>query len=159
MLLVLLLVQALTGLVLTGTDLYYPPLGPLFAACVAAPGADPATLAPGAQAGLDAAAYESMRALRKPFIVVHYYNFFLIVPAVIAHVASVVVMELREDGMLVSAMFTGRKVFSAEPVNALPGTGPYDPPSGGRRSRGGGLDSRMDRHECGRMPVGAHRLR
>ena len=40
----LILVQAATGIVLAGTDLFYPPLGHWIAQWVAAPGVDPATL-------------------------------------------------------------------------------------------------------------------
>lgn len=45
-LLLLLLIMAGTGLVLAGTDLFYPPLGRRLASRVAAAGIDPATLAP-----------------------------------------------------------------------------------------------------------------
>jgi hypothetical protein len=46
LLLFLLLVQAVTGLVLAGTDLFYPPIGSWIAGWVAGPGIDPATLVP-----------------------------------------------------------------------------------------------------------------
>ena len=44
----LLLVQMTTGLVLAGTDLFWPPFGRLFAGWVAAPGVDPGLIQPGA---------------------------------------------------------------------------------------------------------------
>jgi Ni/Fe-hydrogenase 1 B-type cytochrome subunit len=40
----LIVIQAITGLVLAGTDLFYPPIGSWIAQWVAAPGVDPATL-------------------------------------------------------------------------------------------------------------------
>jgi cytochrome b len=41
LLLLLLLLQVATGLVLAGTDLFWPPFGRLFAEWIAAPGVDP----------------------------------------------------------------------------------------------------------------------
>ena len=70
-LLLLLLTQAITGLVLAGTDLFYPPIGTWIANHIAAPGVDPATLIPYAKDMYDQTAYEGMRAFRKPFITVH----------------------------------------------------------------------------------------
>ena len=60
------MVQAVTGLVLAGTDLFYPPIGSWIASWVAAPGIDPATLVPYAPEMYDKAAYEAMRAFRNP---------------------------------------------------------------------------------------------
>jgi cytochrome b len=120
LLLLLLLVQALTGLVLAGTDLFYPPIGALIAKSIAAPGIDPGTLVPYAKEMYDAAAYETMRAFRKPFITVHYYNFYLLLGLGVIHILAVVVTELREGGNLISAMFTGRKVLSGPPADREP---------------------------------------
>ena len=60
LLFLLLLVQAATGLVLAGTDLFWPPFGRLFAEWVAAGGVDPGTIQPGASELIDKAAYQSM---------------------------------------------------------------------------------------------------
>lgn len=117
LLLMLLLIQAVTGLVLAGTDLFYPPIGGLIARGIAAPGVDPATLVPYAKEMYDGAAYDAMRAFRKPFITVHYYNFFVLLFFAVLHVLAVVVTELREGGGLVSAMITGRKVLSGPPAD------------------------------------------
>jgi cytochrome b len=118
LLLLLLLVQAITGLVLAGTDLFYPPIGSLIAAWVAAPGTDPASLVPYARDMYDKSAYEAMRAFREPFITVHYYNFYLLVSLAVIHIVAVVVTELREGGGLITAMFTGRKSLSVPPSDA-----------------------------------------
>jgi cytochrome b len=112
---VLIVVQAVTGLVLAGTDIYYPPFGAWIAQWIAAPGVDPATLVPYSPQMYDAAAYESMRALRKPFAIVHLYSFYALVVMVVLHVAAVVITEVREGGSIVSAMFTGRKIISGRP--------------------------------------------
>jgi cytochrome b len=111
----LLLVQAVTGLVLAGTDIFYPPFGPWIAQWIAAPGVDPASLLPYSPQLYDATAYESMRALRKPFAAAHLYSFYALVVMVVLHVAAVVLTELREGGSIVSAMFTGRKIVAGRP--------------------------------------------
>jgi cytochrome b len=116
-LLFLLLVQAVTGLVLAGTDLFYPPIGAWIANWVANPGVDPATLVPYAKEMYDEAAYEAMRAFRKPFITVHYYGFYVLIGFAVVHVLAVVVTELREGGNLISAMFSGKKVLSGPPAD------------------------------------------
>lgn len=116
-LLLLLTIQAVGGLVLAGTDIYYPPLGAWVAAWVAAPGVDPATLIPGDKTYVDPAAWEAMRAFRGPFIETHEIVFFILLGAGLLHILGVVLAELREGGSLVSAMFTGRKVLDRPPVD------------------------------------------
>lgn len=116
-LLLLLAIQALTGLVLAGTDLFYPPIGHWIAQWVAAAGVAPDSLEPYSPQMYDTAAYESMRAVRKPIAVVHLYNFYVLAAVVVMHVAAVVITELREGGNIVSAMFTGRKIIGGRPVD------------------------------------------
>ena len=113
----LLTAQAVTGLVLAGTDIFYPPLGAWIAGQVAAPGIDPATLAPYAPQMYDETAWEAMRAFREPFGRVHYYGFYVLLAMIVLHITAVVVTELREGGNLVSAMITGRKVLSESPAD------------------------------------------
>jgi Ni/Fe-hydrogenase 1 B-type cytochrome subunit len=117
LLLLLLLSQALTGLVLAGTDLFYPPIGAWIAGWVANPGVDPATLVPYAKEMYDETAYEAMRAFRKPFIAVHYYGFYVLLTFAVIHILAVVVTELREGGNLISAMFSGKKILSEPPAD------------------------------------------
>jgi len=117
LLLLLLLSQALTGLVLAGTDLFYPPIGAWIAGWVANPGVDPATLVPYAKEMYDETAYEAMRAFRKPFITVHYYGFYVLLTFAVIHILAVVVTELREGGTLISAMFSGKKILSEPPAD------------------------------------------
>lgn len=116
-LLILLVLQAVTGLVLAGTDIYYPPFGYWIASWVAAPGVDPATIAPYDKAGIDPTSWEAMRSFRSSFVTVHYWNFYALLSAIAIHIIGVVVTELREGGGIVSAMFTGRKVFDRKPVD------------------------------------------
>lgn len=120
----LLVVQALTGLVIAGTDIFYPPFGYWFAAWVAAPGVDPSTIAPYDKTGIDSASWEAMRAFRSPFVTVHHWNFYALLVLIGVHIAGVVVTELREGGGLVSAMITGRKVLDRQPVDDVETDGP-----------------------------------
>tara|TARA_R110001583_G_scaffold141252_3_gene293377 strand:+ start:1365 stop:1895 length:531 start_codon:yes stop_codon:yes gene_type:complete len=74
---ILMITQAITGLVLAGTDLFYPPIGYWIAQWVAAPDVLPTTLLPYAAQMYDAEAFKSMRAFRSPFIEIHEINFYL----------------------------------------------------------------------------------
>ena len=116
-LLLLLLAQAVTGLALAGTDLFYPPIGAWIASWVAAPNVDPATLVPYAPEMYDKSAYEAMREFRKPFGSVHYYGFYALLGVGVVHILAVVVTEVREGGNLISAMFSGKKVLSRPPAD------------------------------------------
>jgi cytochrome b len=115
--LLLMTAQAITGLVLAGTDLFYPPIGHWIAQWVAAPDVAPDSLTPYAPEMYDATAYETMRAFRKPIAVVHLYTFYILTVIVILHVIAVIITELREGGGIISAMFTGRKIIGGRPVD------------------------------------------
>ena len=119
-LLFLILIQAATGLVLAGTDLFYPPIGHWIAHWVAASDVAPDSLVPYTPEMYNTAAYESMRAFRKPFGLAHLYSFYLLIAVVIIHVTAVVITEVREGGSIISAMFTGRKIVSGQPVDEQP---------------------------------------
>ena len=112
---ILMAIRAVTGLVLAGTDIFYPPFGHWIAQWVAAPGVPPETLIPYAKDMLDPQAYESMRAFRKPFITIHLYNFFALSFMIVLHIAAAIITDIKEGGGIISAMFTGRKVFNKEP--------------------------------------------
>lgn len=114
----LITVQAVTGLVLAGTDIFYPPFGHWVAQWIAGPGVDPSTLAPYARDTYDQTAYGDMRALREPVSAVHLYGFYALIVTAVLHVAAVVVTELREGGSIISAMFTGRKLISGKPLDS-----------------------------------------
>lgn len=116
----LLITQAATGLILAGTDLYLPPLGHEIAEWVTGSGEDHSKLAglkPGSKEGVDPEAYKQMREFRKPFITVHVYGFYILVIAILLHIIGVIVTELKEKNGLVSAMFTGKKVFKNKPID------------------------------------------
>ena len=116
--LLLLVVQAATGLVLAGTDIFFPPFGNWIAAWVAAPNIDPATLSPTARDLMDPNTYAAMRAFRGPFAEIHELGFYLLAAIVLLHIVAVVVTELREGGTLVSAMLTGQKIVQGRPEDS-----------------------------------------
>ena len=84
-------------------------------------GGDPqklANLAPGSKDFVDPAAYDEMRSFRKPIANTHVYIFYLLAIAVFLHIGGVVVTEVRGRQGLVSAMITGEKVLSEQPLDA-----------------------------------------
>jgi len=120
LLFLMLIGQATTGLILAGTDLYLPPFGHEIAEWVTGSGEDHSKLAglkPGSEEGVDPEGYKEMREFRKPYITVHKYGFYVLVIAILFHIGGVVVTELKEKNGLVSAMFTGNKVFTKRPVD------------------------------------------
>jgi len=117
LLFLLLSLQAVTGLVLAGTDVYMPPFGNTIKQWVAADPSTITTIQPYSKEGVDEVAYKEMRDFRKPFITAHYYTFYILLAVVLLHLLGVIVTELRERNSLVSAMFTGNKMFAEKPVD------------------------------------------
>jgi Ni/Fe-hydrogenase 1 B-type cytochrome subunit len=120
LLLLLLSMQAITGLVLAGTDLYMPPFGQQIVRWVVAPDNnlnDLSELKPGSKENVDPDKYAEMREFRKPFITLHYYSFYILLAAIFLHIAGVIYSELKERSGLVSAMFSGVKMFSKKPLD------------------------------------------
>jgi Ni,Fe-hydrogenase I cytochrome b subunit len=118
LLLLLLLIQLVTGLVIAGTDLFWPPFGHWFAQWVAAPGVDPAIVQPGAVDVIDKASYQAMRAFRGPLVEVHEFAFYTLAILIVLHLIAVVLTELHEGGSITSAMFRGRKILTRRPPDA-----------------------------------------
>lgn len=114
----LLSAQMVTGLVLAGTDLYFPPFGHEFAEWATGAGEDHSQLVglqPGQKEMLDPEGYAAMREFRAPFIEIHEIVFYLLLLAIVLHVAAVVITEVRERSGLVSAMFSGIKYLDKKP--------------------------------------------
>ena len=121
LLLLLLLVQGVTGLVLAGTDLYQPPFGSAIAEWVTGGDADKlARLEPGSRDFVDPEAYDEMRAFRSPIVTTHEYVFYLLIALAALHIIGVIVTETRERNGTISAMFTGEKVLANRPVDPSP---------------------------------------
>ena len=117
LLFLLISLQAVTGLVLAGTDIYFPPFGQTIAEWVAEDPVKVAEIKPYSKENVNPDSYKAMRSFRKPFITIHVYAFYVLLGAILLHLLGVVVSELREKCGLVSAMFTGKKVFHKKPVD------------------------------------------
>lgn len=115
LILLLLFLQIATGLILAGTDLFWPPFGKWFAGWVAAPGFDSASVSPLASDTMDQAAYKAMRAFRSPVVTIHLYAFYALAAVILTHLIAVIVTEIHEGGSITSAMFTGRKILNRPP--------------------------------------------
>lgn len=114
---ILLSTQAITGLVIGGTDVYMPPFGKSFKAWVAESPQTETLVKPYSKEGINEAAYQQMRDFRSPFKETHEIVFWLLSLAIVIHLLGVIYSELREGNGLVSAMFTGKKVFKDTPVD------------------------------------------
>lgn len=111
-------VQAVTGLIIAGTDLYLPPFGNHFAEWVTE--GDPErlqALKPGDKSQVIESAYKEKRDFHKPIITIHYYGFFILSGIVILHICGVALTELKERSGLLSAMITGEKSMETKPVD------------------------------------------
>lgn len=102
-------VQMISGLVIAGTDIYYPPFGQYFAESIAINKDNIAAITPYSKENIDAAAYQVMRDFRKPFITAHVYAFYCLLFFIPLHIIGVIIAERREKSALVSAMINGYK--------------------------------------------------
>ncbi len=117
-LLLTLTVQAATGLILAGTDVYMPPFGGVIAENIAAQGLDPSEVRPYAPETVDPEAYAQMREFRSPVIQTHELMYFVLIGLIALHLFAVVATELKHGGNIISAMFTGRKILNSPPADA-----------------------------------------
>jgi len=106
-LLAILLTQSITGLVLAGTDLYKPPFGASIASWVTEGRGGAAELMNRSSEFRDSERYAEMRALRKPVKETHEWMFYLLLGAIVMHIAGVVYGEFHTKNGLISAMITG----------------------------------------------------
>lgn len=105
----LMLIQMISGLVIAGTDIYYPPFGQSFAESIAIDKQNIEAIKPYSKVNVDEEAYKAMRDIRKPFITAHVYAFYCLIFLIPLHIIGVIVAERRERTALVSAMITGYK--------------------------------------------------
>ncbi|PCK33170.1 cytochrome b/b6 domain-containing protein [Pseudoalteromonas piscicida] len=113
--LLLMSVQAASGLILAGTDIYYPPFGNYFAKSIAVDQAQVQQIRPYSKENVNVQKYKAMRAFRKPFITAHVYAFYGLLILIPLHVAGVIVAERREKSALVSGMISGIKYLPKKP--------------------------------------------
>ncbi|MEQ8734030.1 MAG: cytochrome b/b6 domain-containing protein [Rhodospirillaceae bacterium] len=114
-LLLCLVIQGVSGIVLAGTDVYMPPLGGFFAEWVAADGLSASQVLPYAPDTVNPDAYAEMRALRSPFYQTHEFTYFVLLGLIALHIFAVVLTDIKRGGGIISAMFTGKKVFATPP--------------------------------------------
>lgn len=120
-LLIVLLVQAITGLVVAATDIYAPPFGSIITEWIAADGVDHTSLVPGIKNEMiNAEAYKEMRDFRKPYINTHVYTYYLLLGLIFMHILAVVATEVKYGDNLISAMFTGKKTVTSKPEDFFP---------------------------------------
>lgn len=108
-LLFIMTVQLISGLVIAGTDIYYPPFGRYFAKSIALDKQNVEIIKPYSKANIDEVSYKEIRDLRKPFITAHVYAFYCLIFLIPLHILGVIVAERREKSALISAMVTGYK--------------------------------------------------
>jgi cytochrome b len=102
-------VQMVSGLVIAGTDIYYPPLGQYFAKSIAVDSNKIDLIKPYSKENVDEKAYQAMREIRAPFITAHVYAFYTLLCLIPLHIIGVIISERREKTALVSAMINGYK--------------------------------------------------
>jgi len=117
LLFIALITQAITGLVLAGTDIYYPPFGQTIKEWVVEDVNKIELLKAYSKENINKEKYAEMRDFRKPFITIHLYCFYILLIFIVLHISAIVITEIRERSGLISAMFTGRKVFPKKPVD------------------------------------------
>lgn len=105
----LMLTQAVSGLVLAGTDIYYPPFGEHFATSIALDKNKVAMIKPYSKENVEEKAYQAMREFRSPFITAHIYAFYGLILLIPLHIGGVIIAERKEKSGLVSAMIHGYK--------------------------------------------------
>ena len=108
-LITLMSVQAISGLVIAGTDIYFPPFGDYFANSIAIDQSQVAQIQPYSKVNVDEEKYQAMRAFRSPFITAHVYAFYGLLCLIPLHIIGVIVAEKKEKSGLVSAMINGIK--------------------------------------------------
>jgi len=113
----LLTIMLVTGMVRAGTDIYYPPLGSLFASQVAADGVSPSAIKPYDDSGTDAGKLAELKAFKEPFGEVHVYTAYVLWLMVLIHLVAVIRADNGGEGTLISAMFSGKKHLPREPVD------------------------------------------
>jgi len=102
-------VQMVSGLVIAGTDIYYPPFGQYFAASIAQDKSKIELIKPYSKENVDPVAFKEMRNVRNPFITAHVYSFYLLLLLIPLHIFAVFLAERREKNSIVSAMIHGYK--------------------------------------------------
>ena len=115
--LAMLVIMTVTGLVRAGTDIYYPPLGGVFASQVAADGVSPSEIKPYDKTGTHAGKLAQLQSFKKPVGVIHVYTAYALWLLILLHIVVVIRAESTGEGTLISAMFSGKKYLPREPAD------------------------------------------
>ena len=107
-------IQMVSGLVLAGTDIYYPPFGQHFAKSIALDKYNLAAIKPYSKKKNNEKAYKAMREFRSPFIDAHKKAFYLLLLLIPLHIAAVIMLERKQKASIVSAMIHGYKYLPKE---------------------------------------------
>lgn len=86
-------INAATGLVRAGTDLYWPPFGPFVREYVAAEGANPQLVKPGYREHVDAARFAAVSRGKIPIGRIHIFGAFFIAGIALLHAAGAAIGE------------------------------------------------------------------
>ena len=113
--LLLFTVMMVTGMVRTGTDIYYPPFGYFAARYVAAEGVSVKDIKPYDNTGTDAAKMDRLKTFKKPYGTIHVYTAYVLWVLVLFHIIAVIRADAGGQGTLISAMFSGRKYLPRKP--------------------------------------------
>lgn len=117
LMILLLITMMVTGLVRAGTDIYYPPLGSFVAEYIVDANTSPDDIVPYNSAGTVKSKVSELKSFKKPFGVIHLYSAYILMFIIIVHIYFVIRAERKEGGSLISAMFTGKKLFKQKPVD------------------------------------------
>lgn len=85
--------NATTGIIRAGTDVYFPPLGPLVQRYVAHEGVAPSAITPGDDANVDRKRYAQVGRAKIPFGKVHIYGAFFIAGLALVHAVGAATTE------------------------------------------------------------------
>lgn len=113
----LLVVSVSSGLVRAGTDLFHPPIGYAVAPYLAKPGVDPGSLSPLDAGDIVKARQDRLNGFKIPFGRIHLYSCYALLALIALHIAGVALSETRQRSGLISAMFSGTKTFTEEPID------------------------------------------
>lgn len=114
----LLSIQAITGLILVGTEVYMPPLGAHITQWVSDGDVSKrAELKPGSKDFVDAEVYAEMRRFRAPIIKTHLISFYTLMVLQLLHITAAVLTEIKSRNGIISTMFTGEKWFDEPPLD------------------------------------------
>ncbi len=111
----LLVTIMLTGLFRAGTDIYYPPLGSAIQSYLAESNADPESLQPYDETGVDVEKAATIKPFKGLAGEVHVYAVYLLLLLILLHIFAVIYTEVKRQPGIISAMFSGKKIIQCQP--------------------------------------------